>query len=274
MSRLYFTTEGDEVELKGWEYHWIRGLADEISEGFLSLQYNADDWRDLINPRHYMYKHLPDGHNRLQWAQSFLVALRADGSGGEPLLLWKGKAISGWQLMLNTAIIVGGDAVKLGTRLGGQGEIHAWIAGPDRSWVADMIEQAVRSGVYREGLPRTDGDRTLPTERAGWTEVAEFLRASDHDPVVTHYSVDESFPGPHVAGVPWDAWEDIRDDQRWELSMRGLTEGEWSQRFKGLQIKPDDWNTFRYGHTLSILDLRAPDREARLDRVLAKGWLK
>ena len=33
---------------------------------------------------------------------------------------------------------------------------------------------------------------------------------------------------------------------------------------KGLEIKPDDWGSFRYAHQLSVLDLMADDWEERL----------
>jgi hypothetical protein len=35
-----------------------------------------------------------------------------------------------------------------------------------------------------------------------------------------------------------------------------------------LEIKPDDWDDFRFTHTLSALDLRAQDWEERARRAL------
>lgn len=283
MSRLYFETEDETAELKGWEYHWIRGLASDVSAGFLRLQYDHLDWLPLINPRHYMSKY--DEHaDRHQWAEMFKVALNADGSGGETLLSYKGHKIDAWHLMLNTGIMMGGDAVRLATRLGAQGEIHAWVDGPDRAWVADMIEHAVKSGVYRTGLPRpvvpgldrvrgTDDPERFTLEPAGWSEVAALLRSSDTGEVVTHYSVGDGFPDRHLAEVDEDVWEDLPQGEHWRMSMESLKVGAWSRRFSGLQIKPADWTTFRYGHTLTVLDLTAPDREKRIQRIIDKGWI-
>lgn len=281
MSRLYFTTEDTEVEVKGWEYHWLRGLADEISSGFLGLRYDAEGWIPLINKNHYMGRDRQVGP---AWGMSFETALHADGGGGESLLVWNGHAINGWHLMLNTAVVMGGDAVKLGVRLGSQAEIHAWIDGPDRAWVADIIDRAVTSGVFREGLRRqvtpgrnmvtdTADPERFSLEPAGWDKVTELLRSDDKAPVVTWYSISESFPDNGMTDMGYEDWEDLPSPERWRLGMESLRGGYWSQRYTGLQIKPDDWNDFRFGHKLTVMDLRAPDRDRRIQYAVDRGWL-
>src|SRR5688572_15606485 len=220
MSRLYFSTEDETVEVKGWERHWLGALVDNVALGVLDPRNRAGDLEALINPRHYLSR--SQGENRDQWAATFSVALRNDMSGDStapystPLLMWRGRPLSGWGLVLNTAAVVGNDAVKLAARLNAQSEIHAWIDGPDRAWVADMIEQAVISGVYHSSL-RQKGMNGMPGELSrttvsdsGWENVMGFLRSSSTEPVVTHYSITDEFPNKMVAGFEgdWEAWED------------------------------------------------------------------
>jgi|SRR5688500_11855298 len=276
MSRLYFSTEDETVEVKGWERHWLGALVDNVALGVLDPRNRAGDLEALINPRHYLSR--SQGESRDQWAATFSVALRNDMSGDStaphstPLLVWRGRPLSGWGLVLNTAAVVGNDAIKLAARLHAQSELHAWIDGPDRAWVADMIEQAVISGVYRSRLKSSDHqmpDRVI-TSYSGWGELITFLRSASDEPVVTHYSITDEFPNPAVAGFQagWEAWEDLPADEQWRRGMEGLRSGTWSRRFTGLQIKPDDWHTFRFHHTLTAFDLFAPDRDERLDRAL------
>jgi len=199
----------------------------------------------------------------------FSVALRSDGRDDGPgnLLQWRGRPVNGWHLMLNTAVAVGSDAIKLAVRLHSQSEIHAWIDGPDRAWVADIIESAVNAGVYRRSLrgdPPGDPARSL----SGWEQVIPFLRADDRMPVVTHYSITEWFPNEAVAGVSNDRWEQMSDEARWAHAMCSLRDGEWADRYSGLRIKPDDWDTFRFGHGLTAFDLYADDAPDRLDKIL------
>lgn len=272
MSRLYFTTVDETVEIKGWERAHLGGLVSDVAMGVIDPGSRIELFRRLVNPDHYMSRYSRDRH---AWTESFGTALRLDHTGdstapdGTPLMTWRGKPFSGQGLILNTAVAVGGDAVKLAVRLHSQSEIHAWIDGPDRAWVADMIEAAVMSGVYRTSLRQepADGHRwTL--SRSGWETVVPFLRSDDTAPVVTHYSVTDDFPNPAVAGVPWERWEDLSGPEQWSLSMRGLREGDWARRFPGLQIKPDDWHTFRFHHCLSAFDLFTADYTDRLDKAL------
>jgi hypothetical protein len=287
MSRMYFSTEDETVEVKGWERHWLGGLVNRVALGVFEPRHHIDDLADLVNPHHYAaLGRVPS--NLDQWVTTFSIALQQDSGDdstaprGTPLLLWRGKPISGWGLILNTAAVVGNDAIKLAARLHGQSEIHAWIDGPDRAWVADMIEQAVISGVYRsslrqEGLTGMPGElgRTVDSD-SGWENVMGFLRSSDAEPVVTHYSITDGFPNPDVAGFEdgWEAWEDLPADEQWHRGLEGLRSGAWSRRFTGLQIKPEDWQSFRFHHTLTAFDLYAQDRDARLDRALGTKAVK
>lgn len=57
-----------------------------------------------------------------------------------------------------------------------------------------------------------------------------------------------------------DLWYELPRDEQWELAMAGLR-----VRPGLLELKPENWHTFRFRHGLSVLDLTAYDRDARLD---------
>lgn len=280
MSRLYFSTTTDTAEVKGWEKAHLGGLADNVALGIMDPASHQDRFQKLINPDHYMaaYANHPTAGSVLQWARMFNVAIRQDWTGDStassrvPLFVWRGKPLSGHGLLLNTALAVGNDAVKLATRLNSQCEIHAWIAEEDRVWVARMIEEALRTGVYRKSL-RTEPMPGFPVpvkngDLSGWRDVLGLLRSGGYGSVVTSYSLTDEFPNETVAGYTPDAWADLSDPGKWGAAMQGLRSGQWSRRFTGLQIKPADWHTFRFHHNLTAFDLFADDYTARLDSEL------
>lgn len=151
--------------------------------------------------------------------------------GRTMLLPWKWQEFdrhgAGWFISLNTAIAVGNDALRLGARLHGQCEIHCYVEGPNRAWLAGIIEAGRESGFYRESM--------------GWESVCGLLRRRDDSPVVTSYSVTEQFP--EFRGGADDA---LTDEQRWE---QGVTElrADWS-----LELKPENFATFRFGDGATV----------------------
>lgn len=84
-----------------------------------------------------------------------------------------------WDPVLNTALAYGSDALKLFTFLHAQCEVHLWVAGKNRAWMAELIKQGLRSKIYRKTM--------------GWESVIELLESSSRGSVVTEYSVSESF---------------------------------------------------------------------------------
>lgn len=259
MSRLYFSTEQETVELKGWEFHWLGGLSDKIANGVIAAADHKEKLAAVMNPGHYAAQR--QSLESVHWGTTFEAAIRADRGD---LLVWRGKKIGGRDVMWNTALATGSDAVKLATRLYPQGEVHAWIAEADRVWVADIITDALAAGVYRASRVHTDRhDDLVPS---GWDSVVDLLRSGPMGPVVTHYSIGEWFPNHKVAAVHWQDWEDLTRHRQWALSMAGLKGGQWSEDWPGLHIRRDDWKTFRYGAGVDAFDLYADDRNARLDR--------
>jgi hypothetical protein len=131
-----------------------------------------------------------------------------------------GELLSNLSLVLNTVLVVGNDPLCLYARLHGQCEIHAYVEGPNRTWLANVIRDGLEYGVYRP--------------EAGWESVVTLLRNREDEPVVTSYSICESFPNRDVADwVPpgeanedddahEDAWYDLDADERWRLAMTAL----------------------------------------------------
>jgi hypothetical protein len=170
------------------------------------------------------------------------------------------KTISGMSLLANTALRLGSDAVKLLVRLDMSCEVHTWVDGPNRLWLAGIIEAGRKSGVLRLGM--------------GWEKVVELLRNRDDQPVVTSYSVCDSFPNMAVAdwtppegfeGEPSDAWGELPREDRWRLCMAGLRAREAADPDgMYLELKPSNWNNYRYGADLTLMDLNDDEMTERL----------
>lgn len=294
MSRVYFHSPSRTAELRGSERAWLGGLATDIALGLLDLRNPSriDRLRPLIHPGHYMAKHdttSPGWAN--SWAASYATAFSVGWSESAPLIQHKREPIDSFTLALNTALTLGNDAVKLAARLHGSCEIHAWVDGPNRAWLADIMQAGIDTGVYRRGFSQrvsSDSDETVWSDQ-GWDDVIALLRERDDEPVVTSYSVCDGFPDSSVGdwmppwpeGVPrdWrelteeqqaarsersDEWYALADAEQWRISMAGLRASE-----EGLEMKPDNWDSFRFGHRLSVLDLFATDSDDRLNTALS-----
>jgi len=280
MSRIYFHTPTDEAEVLGAERAHMGWLCRHVATSVVGLDSAGSAQRilSLLAPGHYMTQTEPyvDASTvvRREWTESMIRAL---GSMFGPALQWKGKPIAAFSLELNTAVVLGGDTLRLAARLHGQCEIHAYVEGPNRAWLADLIQAALDKAIFRQDV------RDWNT---GWNDVIKLLRSRDDEPVVTSYSVCDQFPNSHTGdwlppwpeGVPrtWtalteeqqqersgreEAWYELPNEEQWRISMAGLrTNGQ------GLELKPDNWNSFAFGHGLTYLDLLATDYAERLDK--------
>jgi len=259
MSRVTFHTKTAQAEIGGAERHWWAHLCWRLTNGVLDI---ADPWRNDAFDR--LWAMVPAGHHlkapdsryddRTR-AGRLLTAIHV-GSGRDVVLEHKGHRIDTFGLILNTALAVGSDAVRLAARLHGSCEIHCWVEDNNREWLAGLIEEGVATGVLRKSFPDSN--------HRGYDEVIKLLRHPEHrGPVVTSYSVSEFWPGVHLLDrQPTDPEElyDIPPGERWDRSM---------YKQQGAELKPDDWTSFRFGHKLSALDVIAVDWEARLDKAIA-----
>lgn len=258
MSRLYFHSQSDEVaELRGSERAHASFVVNQIAVGLLNIDgfQREDQLRDWLPQSHYL-KHERSGRFAQSYATAFFVG------GDESLIVKNGKSINTWELALNTALAIGNDTVRFMARLHAQCEIHGYIEGSNRAWIASIIDTGLKSGLYRTNQ--------------GWDAVTTALRARDTEPMVMSYSVTNSFPNSEVGdwlpewpeGVEhsWsaltpdqqtereirsEAWYELPRNEQWERSLRTLR----AQSHRGLELKPDDWIDYRFGHNLTVWDL-------------------
>lgn len=231
MSRIYFHTIDGEAAVSGAErYHfglYCGGLA------YLAFEPILDDLplpsllRRAIPPTHYI-----NSSPGISFRDGIRMMLR---SSDETILETPAGRESAWYISINTALSVGSDAVRLGARLHAQCELHAWVDGENRAWLAGIIRDGREGGFYRADM--------------GWEKVIELLESADDSPVVTSFSVCESFPNKQLDNEREvsekdnpEYWWDLSADERWRRAIAGLrAESGW------LELRPDNFSAVRFG---------------------------
>ena len=216
MSRIYFHSEHDTAEVRGWERAYAGGLCTDLL--MVALRAHADEYgtpsplRRVVSADYV--RNAPPGR--------FAETLRNHIGGlSDSVFLLGADEPSTFTVALNTAFTMGSDPIRFLARMHGQCEIHAYVEGPNRAWLSDILAEGRRHGILR-------------TE-SGWEDVITLLRSRDDEPVVMSYSVCEQFPNAQAAafaypdgedGEPdYDAWYDVPEDRRW---LRWCTR--WSDR--------------------------------------------
>lgn len=240
MSRIYFHSQRGDAEVRGWERAHAGSLCNDmlmIALGVSDMDdspYHPSPIRKILPPDCYALQHT--GSQFRSWLDIWV------GGASDSYFVVNGdRKVATFSTALNTAHVAGSDPVKFLARLHGQCELHAYVEGPNRAWLAGIIEQGRASGIMRED--------------SGWEGVMELLRSRDDGPVVTSYSVSEQFPNQGIAN--WqneddEAWYDLPKDEQWRLALDGLrnTKGQ-------IEIKPDNWQTYTYRHGVNGFQLRA-----------------
>lgn len=138
----------------------------------------------------------------------------------------------------------GDDTTIFNARINAQCEIHCYVEGPDREWLAKIIEAGRIDGGIREG--------------AGWESVIQLLRERNDQPVVCSYAVTDQFPNmgvcveaetweiPDDGELDWDDWYDLSPEDQWERGMFALRH---LNKTRKLRLDPETWKTFRWGAT-------------------------
>jgi hypothetical protein len=284
VSRVYFHSPSGEAELLGAERHQFGLVVREAALRRFDLGDRAHRQRirDLITRDGQLKTMDTDDPRWAKWVETTL-------SLSDPLLGHGGRDIGTFSLRLNTALVDADDVTRLVARLDGQCEIHSYVEGPNRAWLADLMQRALDSGLLRSTVNGRD---------IGWEGVIGLLRSRDDEPVVTSYSVCDWFPSADVALGPcppmpvgwyppgWDEedraeWEELEHkSDYWEEHLRDRwgaqpAEDQWEQAMaalrgcdRGLELKPDDWGTFAFTHELSAVDLYADDYADRITAAL------
>lgn len=167
-----------------------------------------------------------------------------------------GRQASVFETALNTVVAMGSDPMRLLAKLHGQCELHAYVEGPNRAWLAGIIEQGIKDKILRVWENDFNG---------GWPAVVKLLRSRDDEPVVTSYSVTEQFPNRYVAHEygEWkpnendpdgDSWYELPEKEQWELALTGL---HYYNEEGTIEMKPETFATQGYGNGLSGFDIVA-----------------
>lgn len=244
MSRILFHSLHEDAEVSGRERAMMGCLVTDLMFAAIGPldDLTAPHWtRRLLPPDHYCLRETGPDYTRalrINWSVSYSrVSMVVDEKPVEP-----------WIVALNTAMVIGSDPVRLCARLHGQCEIHCWIDGPNRAWLAGIIEDGRENGIFRSGM--------------GWEDVIELLRSRADDPAVCSYSVTDQFPNPYIAKWPHeqDGWYALGDETKWSLAMAEL------RKDRDLELKPDNWAQVRFGSGINAFQLyeaaeRPRDRE-------------
>jgi hypothetical protein len=226
MSRIYFHSEHDDAEVRGSE----RAMAGGVCSRMLMVSLHLDSAMEGEVPKYLAM--FPANH--------YIHGLRRDAQLKRSIETAVAVGQEFFTAALNTALVMGSDAVKLLARLHGQCEIHAYVRGENRAWLAGIIERGRVDKILRANM--------------GWEAVVELLRSRDDGPVVTSYSVCEQFPNAEAAGFQYDeenpdAWYDLPGDEQWSRAIEGLL------KEPGLEMTPERWADFYFGDGQTGFDL-------------------
>lgn len=302
MSRLYFHSEHGDAELRGSERALLGSIVNDITAGFLRGCYSRDveQLLGLIEPGHYLHAIDRERPGWLHpWLSSFGTALNV--SWDDKFLAWRGNRIDPFAIRLNTAMRYGSTPVRLAARLDGQNEIHCFVEGVNRAWLAGLIQEGLDAKVFRDGMLYTSHNDVQTWHSQGWDEVIKLLLSRDDEPVVCSYSVCDQFPNRIAADfepapMPEDwapdwvdddesraewlrdhpeaegreeyyldetagGWYDLDAAEQWRLGMAGLRKNPGM-----LEISPDEFGKYYFAHGLALPDLLAEDYAERLDK--------
>lgn len=307
MSRVYWHSLHGEAELHGSERMWLAHIVNRVAaaawdigdEYSNSFEHGIKIMEMLVPGRdHYLQEYLEKalaqerlnhvkfsaahygGDSNFDPERRFMSSLRTCLRVGELELLVAGHRLSTSNIELNTALAVGTDVVALAAKIHGWCETHCYIEGVDREWVADIIDEGLSIGIYRQGLwydadyHQTAWERRENTNKKwveqGWDEVTKLLRSRNDEPVVLSYSVTDSFPDEMYAtdfvrtDEEDERWYDLSSEERWALALSGLrTQKPWAR------ISPQTLRSVTFHAGVTIYDLFAPDRDERVKAAFA-----
>jgi hypothetical protein len=165
-----------------------------------------------------------------------------------------------FDLQLNTIVDIGSDSLIFVARVHAQCEIHGYVMGNNREWLANIIEKGLDTKILRE---ETQG------YGKGWRDVIELLKKDSETPVVMDYSVTESFP--HAPPTEFECicseeaenneedcphcgyyidFDELSYKKQWEKSFKWLRECSES-----LEMKPENWSEMGFGDGKTVFDL-------------------
>lgn len=197
-----------------------------------------------------------------------------------------GQYLNKDEVILNTALVGASDPVRLLVRLNGGWGRNLYVEGPNRDWLAAIVEEGLDSGVLRRFRGPGDAD-------SGWSGLAAFLRLRDDEPaVLSRDENDEAFPSapfgapfvpPQIAlatTVGWAPTQGVRPDwggdeedrwlqwkaaawdrlplaDQWTYALQGLRQFEAHD----LELRPGNWRSYTFGDGYNAFQLLAATYE-------------
>ena len=254
MSRVYFHAEDDEAELRGSERAYCDVVVRDMAFSRISGSYRSRERYERLIPADSYMRGTPFKDDDA-WMHSFKIWWNSGFESGG--LAIPETDLSPWIVSLNTALVMGNDPLILMARIHATCEIHGFVEGKDRAWLADIMDQGRASGLYRKD--------------AGWEDVAALLRKSDEGTVVMSYSVCDGFPNSYIADweppsyeddedgfnedEAYEHWYELSNEEQWALAMKGLREFDEAPR-GGIVLNPETFRTRGWGNPQwSIFDI-------------------
>lgn len=173
MSSISFRTRSKEALVGGRERAWLGSM---IVEGVGASVFRPDEWA------RYNRRNLSKVFSGKEWELEYLFK-----SLHNPITTWAGKEWNSFEVMLNTAILLGSDAVKLAAIIHGTCELNAYFAKEDLEWLADTIEGSPH--IFRPETQGYDG---------GWADVISLARSTRGKLTMSYSVTGQSKPAFQV----------------------------------------------------------------------------
>ena len=234
MSRVYFHSLEGDAEVRGSERAYMGCLVNNITLSILDPRMHKDKLLSIL-PDCYLKENDSRYSSDDDWARSFSIWFSVSFDRG---FLVNGKQVDTFGLALNTAYKIGNDAIRLMARIHGQCEIHCWIPGRDRAWIAGIIESGLKDNLFR-------GD-------SGWEDVIKLLTSNQKTPVVLSYGVCDGFPntnGLHLSERQQENFYNLPIEIQWRRAFNALKKG------GGLKICRETWNDFYFNDGMTAMDI-------------------
>ena len=263
MSSLNFLTRHGQASVAGWERIKFSCLTRDLSWRAMQQQCDVAEQhgpcplREALTLPNWVTTYIGDEFlNRLE------LWLSTSGDGVATVRLPDGgDAATVLDVQVNTVIAGHNDQVALAARIGAQRKVNGWVDGPDRAWLANLIDAGrttpypdETAGRHLRQHPLFADNRSIIGGYGGWPHVVELLRADTTGPVVLTSSITATFPSPMWASIGQDEgpindfWHTATPDVRWRASEEGLRR-RTAEQCPMLQITPDNLHEPRSGNS-------------------------
>lgn len=191
MSRVYFHSPSGTAELRGSERAHLGFVAQGPARAAWGLDRHTDlsHWVEICSlipepdPGEYgsnfLHEHLrqavaenesnrnlykdwrpgaPHPYTCYDAQQRFKSSLELKLNSGVSDVVFEvaGHRFNSGNIALNTALVAGSRPIVLAAKIHGWCEVHAWVDGPDRAWLADIVGEGLTAGIYRRGIWYSD----------------------------------------------------------------------------------------------------------------------